>query len=282
MQAAFSTRSQTSRLATPDRALLCAVPGDDRDLWTGPPISAQIVMVFRFAVYLQTATGRPVAVCSRDAARMPFSATVPTHSSQMPTASWQLGSRGVIGGAQLRLGDEVLIAARFTPPTELPPVRISENTLHRLRSLINQCPLDLPTDLIAAAASAQTALPVSALIGRGSGLTPTGDDLLIGILAGYHAGGYDIKPFAGTIRARLDTTTWLSRQLIDAALGNRFSAPAAHLLSALPRSAAQWISAVNQLRAIGHTSGSALAVGIACGILRNSPTIIPTRKIADD
>lgn len=270
MQAAQKTQAPQRTCLAPSQPLLCAVPIDEHDLWTGSPVAIRVVMSFRFATYAQTIDDRPIAVCSRDAARMPFSATLPQHSSQLTLTQWPLGAVGAIGNGQLHIGDDMVTAARFSPRVVLPPVTLQHDTIDRLRSLIALTELDLPAELVAAVTDRQTPLPVSELIGRGSGLTPTGDDLLIGVLAGYVAMGHNLGALERIFRARLHTTTWLSRHLLQLALRQRFGAPAADLLSALPGSANRWKCAVKGVRAIGHTSGSALAVGIAAGILRTA------------
>lgn len=271
MQAAQKPRVLQLPCLAPNQPLLCAAPIDEHDLWAGSAIAIRVVMAFRFAIYAQTIDDRPIAVCSRDAARMPFSATLPHNSSRLPLTRWPIGTAGVIGNGQLQLGADIFAATRFTPRVVLPSVTLTHDTIDRLRSLIELTELDLPAELITEVTDRNRPLPVSELIGRGSGLTPTGDDLLIGILAGQHAMGHNLGALNHVIRARLHTTTWLSRNLLDLALQHRFGEPATDLLSALPSSATRWSCAVKAVQAIGHTSGSALAVGIAAGILRTAP-----------
>ncbi|MEO9199268.1 MAG: DUF2877 domain-containing protein [Antricoccus sp.] len=282
MQAAQKTRALRLPCLASNQPLLCAAPTDDHGLWTGSAIAIRVVMAFRFAVYAQTIDDRPVAVCSRDGARMPFSATLPQHSAQLPLTRWSIGAVGVIGNGQLQVGADIFTATRFTPRAVLPSVTLTHDTIDRLRSLIDRTELDLPAELIAEVTDPNVPLPVAGLIGRGSGLTPTGDDLLIGILAGQHAMGHRRGELDRVIRARLHTTTWLSRNLLDLALQHRFGEPATDLLSALPSSANSWSGAVKAVQAIGHTSGSALAVGIAAGILRTATYDSHQRKGTDD
>lgn len=271
MQATQTTRATQLPRRAPNQPLLCAAPINDQQLWTGSPVAIRVVMAFQFAIYAQTIDDRPIAMCSRDAARMPFSATLPQHSSQLALTQWPVGTTGLIGNGRLQIGADVVVAARFTPMVVLPSVTLTHDIIDRLRSLITLTELDLPAYLVAAVADPSKALPISELIGRGSGLTPTGDDLLIGVLAGYVAMGHDLDALDPIVRARLHTTTWLSRHLLDLALQHRFGEPATDLLSALPSSATHWSRAVKAVQAIGHTSGSALAVGIAAGILRTAP-----------
>jgi hypothetical protein len=99
----------------------------------------------------------------------------------------------------------------------------------------------------------------AALIGRGPGLTPEGDDVVAGMAGVLAAAGRqdDVAVLIGTdLRRR---TTALSATLLElAALGfgpEPLQAMLAGDASALPR-----------LLAIGHTSGRAYAAGAAVGL----------------
>jgi hypothetical protein len=104
----------------------------------------------------------------------------------------------------------------------------------------------------------QPAAAVAGLLGRGPGLTPAGDDVLAGFLLGSMAFGLD----AGRVRAAVAAmaparTTALSAALLwHADRGECVDEVA--VVVASPSG-----PAVDRLLRIGHTSGAALATGLA-------------------
>jgi hypothetical protein len=104
---------------------------------------------------------------------------------------------------------------------------------------------------------------VADLIGRGSGLTPTGDDVLCGWLAIHHAAGVGVPDVARAVSASLSRTTALSATLLDCALHGDVLPEFAHLVRALgsPGDSLDLTAAVDELARIGHTSGRALLLG---------------------
>jgi len=111
-----------------------------------------------------------------------------------------------------------------------------------------------------------------ALLGKGEGLTPEGDDVLAGALASHLllAGAVDreisylgalIQPLTDLSRTR---TTSFSAALIRQALVGRVSLPFAGLLHALT-GRGDLIPSAERLLAVGHSSGPALAAGVLIG-----------------
>ena len=131
-------------------------------------------------------------------------------------------------------------------------------------------------DDLAAASLLSTApdAAVARLLGGGPGLTPAGDDLLCGALAGTRLFGRVAVPLVRIVRRQLAerprATTALSRQLLlqacDAAgvpqlqrLADSLCGPASAGSSELHRS-------FGALSAIGHSSGPALAAGLLASL----------------
>ncbi len=100
------------------------------------------------------------------------------------------------------------------------------------------------------------------LIGLGTGLTPSGDDFLCGLLAGLILIGKEASPFAlllkEEIRTHLSNTNDISQAFLCCALDGRFSLPVLRLTD-IPE--AMSIHALFQQ--IGHSSG----IDTLCGIL---------------
>jgi hypothetical protein len=109
-----------------------------------------------------------------------------------------------------------------------------------------------------------------ALVGRGPGLTPEGDDLLAAVAGAVAvlgpASGFD-EPGRGRFLAALGPgpgrTTALSATLLALASEGRLAEPAGRLLDLSPAGETAWPGALARLERLGHGSGRAYAAGIA-------------------
>ena len=97
------------------------------------------------------------------------------------------------------------------------------------------------------------------LVGRGSGLTPVGDDVLCGWLAVHRALGIATPALDVRLRDLLPRTTLLSGTLLDCAIRGEVVPQFREYVAALgtPREDA----ATGALLAVGHTSGAGLLLG---------------------
>lgn len=104
------------------------------------------------------------------------------------------------------------------------------------------------------------------LIGHGPGVTPSGDDVLIGMLGVFHRlgmpGGTQAAAgqLADAVRDGRSTTAVSRAYLLDAAKG-RFAWPLRNLL--LAPGTIQFTQALTALRTLGHTSGRDTVLGMA-------------------
>lgn len=109
------------------------------------------------------------------------------------------------------------------------------------------------------------------LLGVGEGLTPAGDDFLCGLLASLTL--LSQSPTVTTLREQLVTalqgsltsTTRISREYIRHAMDGQFTA----LVRQLVLSNAQdqdFVPVLNELRSIGHSSGSDFLIGMYFGL----------------
>jgi hypothetical protein len=99
-----------------------------------------------------------------------------------------------------------------------------------------------------------------ALIGRGQGLTPSGDDVLVGCLAGLarRPGGAVLRDrLAEVLRPRLAATGPVSRHYLGAALDGLFSEPLAVLADA--------VDAARPGSSVRQATGAMLAIGASSG-----------------
>jgi len=125
------------------------------------------------------------------------------------------------------------------------------------------------------------------LVGLGPGLTPSGDDLLMGLLAVcYWAESYSEQSaplgpaIARSVLKQASTaTTRISARLLAHAAGGLLYEPAMSLAACLFSARIEGIDpAASRLFAIGHSSGTDMAVGLLVGALlcRTSP---PPRRL---
>ena len=107
---------------------------------------------------------------------------------------------------------------------------------------------------------------VAGVLGRGPGLTPSGDDALAGALLVAHAVGA-APPFAAAVRARLHATTAVSAALLDAAADGFAAGDVVSLVDAvLAGDEAAVAAALPAVLAIGHSSGRDLVTGVAAAV----------------
>jgi Protein of unknown function (DUF2877) len=105
------------------------------------------------------------------------------------------------------------------------------------------------------------------LIGRGPGLTPTGDDfaqaMLVTLRTGDDTDRAAFRTLASAITALLPNTTRLSQSFLEEALRGWAFGPLKTLLEALPDIPKD---AIEQLLQIGASSGVAYAMGVLMGL----------------
>lgn len=100
------------------------------------------------------------------------------------------------------------------------------------------------------------------LIGRGPGLTPSGDDMLTGMLAVFIAAGIPVHLFLPPADQLALLTTSVSCSYLNSARVGEFSTPVLGVI----RSLQAWRDtgrALHRLLTVGHTSGADTVLGIA-------------------
>jgi len=118
---------------------------------------------------------------------------------------------------------------------------------------------------------------LAALVGLGEGLTPSGDDVIVGVLGGLDA-AREASPLAAPARASLvealagrvaRETTLPSAQMIEAAAEGLYAEPVLdvlHVLADVKRTPAALERSAAALLALGHRSGRDTLRGIAAGL----------------
>jgi len=112
---------------------------------------------------------------------------------------------------------------------------------------------------------------VKALVGLGEGLTPSGDDFLVGLLAVLHVTGFLPCSAASPVHVQFCEcvrlgTSQLSGEFLRCAFEGHFAEPLVLLVRALCAPATDaWPAHAATLAAVGHSSGVDAMVGIALG-----------------
>ncbi|MBD7907666.1 DUF2877 domain-containing protein [Sporosarcina gallistercoris] len=110
------------------------------------------------------------------------------------------------------------------------------------------------------------------LIGRGQGLTPSGDDHLVGLLAIHEAAGILSNPFVETLRRLIEKerlTTDIGREYLLYALDGQFSSTVVQSASELTRKTDIYMlkPLLSELLDMGHSSGIDTVFGMLLGLL---------------
>jgi Protein of unknown function (DUF2877) len=253
-----------------------------RDLLTGPALPASTVATSAVATYLDVG-GRLVAVVRPGGVRLPCAVALTGNPSPSRHEAGLGGDVDVtVGGGVIRCGGQpaVVVTRWFDPRVRIR--RVDPTAVGLLAALVRS--RRRPDELLPAGAAERLAddlarddarAGAAALLGRGTGLTPAGDDLLAGAVAALRAVG---SPAAGGLGSAVRTlaparTTRLSAALLDAAdrgavvpeVAAVLRAAAAGLPAGRDRGPAL-DEAVDELVGVGHTSGWHLAAGLVVGL----------------
>lgn len=223
-----------------------------------------VCAAFPSSVYVTAARGPMLVVHDRAHGRTPSSVQV----DPAALAGIRAGQTAAGRAGHLRVGELVVDlrqAAVWQPP--LPP-----------RGPARKPPTGLPASdpwLAAAAGRALDGAHAGAahsalvpLVGRGPGLTPAGDDALVGVLAVLHratppeVGGSLIRALAATLPGLLHRTTEISAHYLRLALTGDFGEPLLRVVDDLAGSGDVRPSHLDALIRTGATSGRDALAGV--------------------
>jgi Protein of unknown function (DUF2877) len=248
-----------------------------RDVLSGPVRPGTVVATGPVASYVDVG-GRLLAVVRPGGVQLPC-AIVLTGDGPTP------GGVGLaVGdGAIYRHGDPIVAVTRwFDPRVRLRGV--DRAAIARFAALVSSrrradplLPVDAIDRLADGLACGDVQSAVAALLGRGTGLTPAGDDLVAGVLAALRAVGSPAADELGMhVRALAPVaTTRLSAALLEAADVGAVVPEAVAVLRALAGVEARpgnddgpgvLEAATDRLVGLGHTSGWHLAAGLVVGV----------------
>ena len=258
------------------RVLPAAVSPLTARLVAGPPHRGAVVGAHRYGVYVEVA-GTVLPVLARDAMALPTALRLAVTAEQ---ARWvvRAGEPVEVGGGSVRLPGLTVRGVRSWRPSRVRPGPRGGpgEAVALLQGAVDEGARWLLEPVRVAVTSTDPARAVAALVGRGRGLTPSGDDALAGaLLAARAVGSERAVPLAGAVRRRLATTTAVSAALLDAAADGWAAPEAVALVDAAADGHAHAAEALlPQVLAAGHDSGRALVVGVAAALAALAP---PTR-----
>ena len=213
------------------------------------------------AVYLQDAGG-VLAVLGRYAAAVPCG--LRTQVEQLPPTD-----AAVIGGGHCLLGNLDVVVRRVVD-TRVPSLGPIAAHAWPCDTDLEAATCELPADALQRLGEGDAAA-VGDLLGRGSGLTPTGDDVLAGWLVTAGATGLDHAGVASAVAAHAPSrTTAISAALLHAAVRGE-AIPQLRILLLALRSGIAVPQALRRLLAVGHTSGAGLALGVRLALHQARP-----------
>lgn len=242
--------------------------------------TGRVHSVFTSAINIEWADGRLLTLHGPGPLRAPFAAAIERVAL---LRALRPGAPLVVEGTRVRLPGLALVwnaAARIDCAILLPPPGLHRSVIDALRNSDRRHATGLDSPRGVAARAALSAAIVSGnpgalvaaasdVLGLGEGLTPAGDDCLVGIFAVLHATGHPVLVGAPTLvtaiaRAAGDCTTAVGREFVVHALAGRFSEPVLALLRA--RSAHAAAAAAARLATLGATSGVDTLTGmrLAC------------------
>jgi hypothetical protein len=254
-------------------------------LLTGPERPGRVLAAFPHAVYVAVeGDDAVVALVTGDGIRLPNALVVRAPAATGVLRGVAAGTPGVVGRGRVRIGTVLDVAAARWSDRRVRLVATDAATLHRGAAALAAALPALPADdavrhgtdrLAAALLDADrpaAAAAAAALLGLGPGLTPSGDDVLAGLVAagrafapavGSTAAKHLLLHLAGHVLAAAPArTTALSVALLRHAAAAEMAAPAAALTRAVA-AGRDPAAALEGLLRVGHRSGHDLAAGIA-------------------
>ncbi|WP_049575001.1 DUF2877 domain-containing protein [Nonomuraea sp. SBT364] len=251
-----------------------------RPVLEAPRRPARVLAAFPAGVYLEVRTDLEpsvIAVITAAASRLPNSVLL---SGPLPHVT--VGDDAYVGDGSVELGRLSLRARRWWNPAPplgpVDPVRLAGASMRHPPASPALAGHDAVELLAASCASGRLLGAVTAaerLVGLGPGLTPSGDDVLAGLLVtlrhlGAATGTDRAVRLAGWLAAAVTydartRTTPISATLLHCAARGQAGPEVVAVLRAL--AGRQPLEpALLRLHALGHTSGADLAQGIAIGL----------------
>jgi hypothetical protein len=245
----------------------------------GPERRARVCGAGWAAVYLEVG-GTVLPVVTSDALALPTAVRLGVGSTH---PAWRPGvaTPAEVGGGRVRIGPTTVEVTGVWRPARVRQGRVRAGVPDagavpgfRVTGAARWMACHV-ADAVSAPTPAAMAGAVAALVGRGPGLTPSGDDALAGALLVARA--LERAPgLAAVVAEQLARTTAVSAALLSAAGEGYASEPVVRLVDAATagdRAAAAQV--LPRVLAIGHTSGADLVAGVGTAL----EVLAPERRV---
>ncbi|TDD76546.1 DUF2877 domain-containing protein [Actinomadura rubrisoli] len=263
-----------------------------RPLLDPPRRPARVIAAFPSALYLEMRGEREprvLAVVTSDATRLPNAMVIVAARREQPFRLIREGGEAWVGDGRVEAGPLCVRVRRWWDPSPalgaLRPAALTRG-VHALETALGAAGMTGgglaghpdPALLAESCAAGDLAGAVEAaerIVGLGPGLTPSGDDILSGLLVSLRLVGGAVRPgesavwladwLGAAVTADAGTrTTALAATLLHCAASGGAGAEVAAVLSGVAGHEPV-APAVRRLLAVGHTSGADLAWGVLAG-----------------
>lgn len=244
---------------------------------SGPIQPAEWLGASASALYLIGGSGTVLAILTHDAVRLPCALVLCGTAAELPltrlgpAAERRRRRPASIGAGRVEWagpgGIVTVVGAREWAPARVRSGAPGRAALDALTLAVTGQHIGLDRELIARLGRcvddpAGQYAAVETLLGRGPGLTPSGDDVVAGFLLGARAFGRAVPgAVAAVAELARGATTALSARLLRHAIDGECVPEFAAALAGLTGPHAPG-DALRRLLAVGHTSGCALAHGL--------------------
>lgn len=260
--------STAARRGAASTALAPLLAGDAR--------TGEVLAVFDSVTYLGLGHDL-LAIEAADGLRLPCAVLLPVATADRPFTAVRVGDPVLVRADEVVAGPLTVELvrrwrprrARTTDGYDAGSLRLLDSTLPPLAEEVSSAAADLQTALHAGSSDSRD-LDVATrdMLGLGGGLTPEGDDVLVGMLVALRSRLRTREPAARLASAVIaqapERTTLLSAALLQHAARGLAIKSLVDLVDELRPggSAAAAPAAVVRLLAVGQTSGTALAHGV--------------------
>lgn len=259
---------------------MAAVSRSVAEVLTGPERGFRVVTSWPAVLHLlldppqEGARPEVLALLGEGAVRLPLGVLLAPDERRLLGVA-RVGDRGVVGDGRFELAGTSVRATRWWDPS-LPASGAAEVAATGPVEALSAALPALPDEVVAPAAALEDTLTaadpaavrqaVERLVGLGPGLTPAGDDVLVGALTARPGGGL-AEAVDAVLAAGPARTAALSAALLDQALRGYGLPQLAALLRALGGPPGAPVArAVEDLLGVGGTSGAAIGHGLLLGL----------------
>jgi hypothetical protein len=213
--------------------------------WLSATAQLRVESIYRRALNLALADGSIVAVLSAPAGRVPNGIHLdePVDFTAQPI---EVGRDAVVRDGLIVLSGDAMLDLRWAPPWSLQVEPIPPAPMARLADNREHARVRMPRDPVLTARARELTRALAAgepetigrtvdgLVGLGPGLTPAGDDLLLGLACLLQSADHPTAaPLGAAIAAGADRTTPLSATLLRLAAAGHHAELTARLCAAL-------------------------------------------------